>query len=183
MSDRAADLGKDLSESRALIAEVNQVIEQIETESPAGEELKLALQETVVFIQTLHAGRALLETATLRAWNLIARQRRIWDAMRDVDGGAVAGDARAPRLPRADRKLSVIRPAIERLNPQTEPEKRLQRAMIGACRLLEASHRSTAGYEQLIEGGWRYLDGLYATHKTLRGQQLGDPARGRLILL
>ena len=35
MSDRAEDLGKDLSESRVAIAETSQVIELIEPESPA----------------------------------------------------------------------------------------------------------------------------------------------------
>ena len=62
--------------------------------------------------------------------------------------------------------------------------------MLDACRLLETTHRSTVGYEQMIEGGWRYLDGLLGTHKTLRGQQPeeappGDPARvtRRFILL
>ena len=62
--------------------------------------------------------------------------------------------------------------------------------MIEACRLLETTHRSTVGYEQLIEGGWRYLDRLFKTYRTLRGQQpeedpRGDPAgvTRRLILL
>ena len=184
-SDRAADLGMDLSGSPAAIAETSQMIEQIEPESPAEEELKATLQSAVVCIQSIHAGRALLAAAAIQAWDLIAQQQASWDAMRDVEGGAVAGDARAdrPRLPKADRQLSVIRPAIERLDPQTEPERRLQRAMIEACRLLETTHQSTVGYEQLIEQGWRYLDGLYGTYKTLRGQPPekvppGDPRPG-----
>ena len=74
MSDRAAVLGKDLSASRAAIAEASQAIERIEPESPAEEELKLTLQATVRFIQSLHAGRAILETATLQAWDLIPQQ-------------------------------------------------------------------------------------------------------------
>ena len=181
MSDRAADLGRDLSGSRAAIAETSQMIEQIEPESPAEEELKATLQSAVVCIQSIHAGRALLATAAIQAWDLIAQQQAIWDALRDVD--RQAGSDR-PRLPKADRQLSVIRPAIERLNPQTETERRLQRAMIDACRLIEASHQSTVGYEQMIEGGWRSLDGVFATYKTVRQPKADPPAaRGRLILL
>ena len=56
MSERAADLGKDLAESRAVIAEASQAIELIEPESLAEAELKFALQESVVFIQSLRAG-------------------------------------------------------------------------------------------------------------------------------
>ncbi|MCP3959663.1 MAG: hypothetical protein GY719_17580 [bacterium] len=158
-ADRAA-LSRDPAESRVALAEISQVVDLIEPESPAEEDLRAAMRDTVRLLQSLHAGcvlRAamrdtvrllqslhagcvLLETANEQAWGLLSKLWKIAG-----DGGDVT----------AARKLSELRPAIERLQPQAEPQRRLRAAMLEACSMLDARHMGALQYQEMIERAWR----------------------------